>query len=158
MKVQTEPAPHRRWRVHVAAVIALACASVAGFAIAVFALVNLYPMCEADYSEDTVTAVKSYQGQLFCSVKEHDIVDRKVAPAALLASPVLAGLTGFIVWCKRRRFKSLAIFAAASLAFPALIWISVAVVPADCTEGQWDKYGARGCERNEELRTGLAYY
>lgn len=153
------PPPHRSWRAHGAAVLALVTAAAGGFAINVFGILSLYPLCEADFSEDTVVAPKSYRGQLLCSIdKTGNITDREAVVFVLMGLSALLVIFGLISWIRKRRAKSVALLIAAALVVPALSWLLMASIPADCTEDQQSEYGDRGCERDEELRPGLNWY
>jgi hypothetical protein len=140
---------------HVVAGVAVAVIGVVGMMVgAALTFVGATWMCEADYSEATIVAPRSFRGRLVCGIDgEGQLSDR--APWIIIGVVALCAVAALVVWARTIRWSRLVPLLALQALAPALVAVGIGLVPADCTDGQWEKYGAPGCERSEEERPGI---
>lgn len=140
---------------HVVAGVAVAVIGVVGMMVgAATAFVGATWMCEPSFSEATIVAPRSFRGRLVCGIDgEGNLSDR--APLIIFGVVVLCAVVALVVWARTMRWSRLVPVLALQALAPALVAVGMGLVPADCTDGQWEKYGASGCERNEEKRPGI---
>lgn len=151
--------PSRRpKKAHAVAASAISLTLLGGLSASVAAIILFEPACVADYSEDTIVAPDSTRGRLLCSVTNGELNDTVWPIAAIAVTAVAFAITATLLWARRRPIWSVTTTLAAAVAIPWLTVGAVAATPADCSPEQWDRYGASGCERSEELRPGLGQY
>ncbi len=127
-----------------------------GFAFSVRAINDLIHACVPAYSEATIAAPDSPRGRLLCSVDDAgEIGFRDAAVVVLLGVLVVSALLASASWLKSRRFVVLAPFLLLVAIAPLALHLAASHVRAGCTEDEWQRYGASGCERSEEERPGL---
>lgn len=148
----------RSVKAHVVAGSAIVLALLAGLSAAVAAILLFEPACVAAYSEDTIVAPKSTRGRLLCSVTNGELNDTVWPIAVIAVTTVAFAITATLLWARRKPIWSVTTALAAAVALPWFTVGAVAATPADCSPEQWDRYGASGCERSEELRPGIGQY
>lgn len=148
----------RSWRTHAGIGAALLMVLISGIGAFYMAVMSFYPACVADFSEATIVAPDSVRGHLLCRVtSDGDLVDRTWFAIVLVACIVLTAVASIIAWVRRNSRTLVSVLAVGAI----MPWVAVgtmAIAPAECSSDEWDRYGAAGCERNEELRPGLSVY
>ncbi len=147
-----------RLRAHLGFALLLALCSLLSAAALVYWFADLTFQCAPDYSESTIVAPESYRGRLLCSVTDGEVGTSGWAIALLALLPLAAIVAAGAAWFRGRRRGLALACCLVAIALPWGIRLTASTIPADCTSGQWDRYGSPGCERNEELRPGLGQY
>lgn len=133
-------------------VVLLLVTTVAGLAVSLNLVFAAETNCMADFSEDTIVAPASWRGRVICGRDAGALFDRTYW--LILAAAVGSALYVIVRWFRRPGTR-LAWGLLPLVASPAFVLLVLAI-PADCTAGQWQKYGEGGCERNEERRPGIS--
>lgn len=137
----------RPWRHHAVATIGLVVAFLAAYA----AWIAFYSFFEASCvnydSEGIALAPESWQGRVVCNDD-----GEQLAFGWVWIPPFVTLVVALVLWIRRARVALVATLLFLTPTMPLLTAGAVALLPADCTQAQWQEYGAHGCERDREAR------
>ncbi|MCH1866904.1 hypothetical protein [Nocardioides sp. CFH 31398] len=146
------------WLVHVGVVLLAVAASVLATLVAAAVLGSAVLsgafMCGPDVSEGTMIAPASWRGRVLCTDGPDGPAPRDWLVVGILFTAPAAALGVLASWFRRRGRRGVELGMLLVLVLPALLLLAVRALPAGCTDGQWERYGAAGCERDIESRNG----
>lgn len=109
---------------------------------------GLLPSCLGWDDEGVVPAPRSLQGRAVCSQGGFG----EPRTVSLLVPALVLLVVALVVWWSRARQEAVAALLALVVLSPALTAAAASALPADCSAGQRQAYGAQGCERDLERR------